>query len=119
MENSGIGSCEKQVVAVGDVFECSWGYDQTNVDFYQITRKTEKTVWARRISAKRSPSGWLQNFVVPTRNDFLEKRHEFDDRHLEIKRRLNYGPYGAYFAVNRFSSAVKWNGDALHETLYH
>jgi len=25
-----------KLVKVGDVFSCSWGYDQTNVDFFQI-----------------------------------------------------------------------------------
>jgi len=27
---------------VGDVFHCSWGYDQTNNDFYQVTEKLSK-----------------------------------------------------------------------------
>lgn len=29
---------EIEPVKVGDVFTCSWGYDQTNVDFYAVTK---------------------------------------------------------------------------------
>lgn len=38
-------------VKIGDVFVRSWGYDQTNVDFYEIVSvsKTGKTAKARRI----------------------------------------------------------------------
>ena len=27
-----------KLVKVGDVFSCSWGYDQTNVDFFQVIK---------------------------------------------------------------------------------
>ena len=25
-----------EIVTVGDIFECSWGYDQTNIDYYEV-----------------------------------------------------------------------------------
>jgi hypothetical protein len=31
-------------VAVGDIFWSSWGYDQTNVDFYKVIKRTPTTV---------------------------------------------------------------------------
>lgn len=33
-----------EVVKVGDFFECSWGYDQTNVNFYEVVAVTRATV---------------------------------------------------------------------------
>ena len=31
---------EKLNIKPGDVFYCSWGYDQTNVNFYSVERVT-------------------------------------------------------------------------------
>ncbi|MGG5276313.1 hypothetical protein [Pseudomonas syringae pv. coryli] len=41
-----------------DVLSASWGYDQTNVDFYQVTAVvTDKTVELRKIAAERVEKG--------------------------------------------------------------
>jgi hypothetical protein len=37
---------------VGEIITNSWGYDQTNVDWYVVTRKTEHFVWLRPICAQ-------------------------------------------------------------------
>ena len=37
------------LVKVGDVFEASWGYDQTNVDFFQVVAKTGKSVRIKQV----------------------------------------------------------------------
>lgn len=36
----------------GDIVSNSWGYEQTNVDFYQVTRTTEKSVWFKEIESE-------------------------------------------------------------------
>lgn len=36
----------------GSIFYSSWGYDQTNIDFYQVVKATAKTVWLRKLNAK-------------------------------------------------------------------
>lgn len=38
---------------VGTIFSSSWGYDQTNVDFYMIIEMKDKTAKAVRIPSKR------------------------------------------------------------------
>ena len=35
---------QQHTLVVGDVLVSSWGYDQTNVDFYQVVGRTAKTV---------------------------------------------------------------------------
>lgn len=42
---------------VGDVGEYSWGYDQTNVDFFQVTRVSRASVWIRPIGSASSDHG--------------------------------------------------------------
>lgn len=36
----------------GDIYRTSWGYDQTNVEFFQVVRRTPGTVTLRRIAAE-------------------------------------------------------------------
>lgn len=36
---------------IGEIWETSWGYDQTNVEFFEVVRESEKSLWLRRISA--------------------------------------------------------------------
>lgn len=40
---------------VGDLFVSSWGYDQTQVDFYQIVEKNGYRVTLRKIAAEQVP----------------------------------------------------------------
>lgn len=43
----------KYGVQVGDIFSCSWGYDQTNVDFFQVLKLCgEKSVRVRQVQPK-------------------------------------------------------------------
>jgi hypothetical protein len=46
---------------VGDVLYSSWGYDQTNVEFFQITATTQKTVTFREICQSRGRDGTLSD----------------------------------------------------------
>lgn len=43
--------------AVGDVVENSWGYDQTNVDFYEVTEVKEKSIVMREVKQNCSDHG--------------------------------------------------------------
>lgn len=40
-------------VAVGDTFVCSWGYDQTNIDFYRVVGLTPKGVKIQKWTSAR------------------------------------------------------------------
>jgi hypothetical protein len=57
---------------VGHVLESSWGYDQTNVDFYQVTAIIgPRMVEIRQIHGKRvAETAWLQGHVVPDLDNF-------------------------------------------------
>ncbi len=58
---------------VGDVLSGSWGYDQTNVDFYQITEVPSKCfVMAQKIGGKTNRESGSAIFVVPVKDSFEE-----------------------------------------------
>ena len=57
---------------VGDVLYTSWGYDQTNVDYYQVTGLIGKTMVAlREIGADITETGWLQGTCKPCPDSFI------------------------------------------------
>jgi hypothetical protein len=51
-------------IQVGEIFVSSWGYDQTNVDFYQVVEIKGKMVVVREIASKDSHSEHGANYVV-------------------------------------------------------
>lgn len=61
-------------VEVGDVLRASWGYDQTNIDYYQVTALVGKAmVEVREIASQSEQDGWLQGKSVPAVGKFVGK----------------------------------------------
>lgn len=56
----------------GMIFTNSWGYDQTNVDYYQVTRTTPRGVYIRPIAGKSvvGSGGFMSDSVVPDKDNF-------------------------------------------------
>lgn len=56
---------------VGDVLRASWGYEQTNIDYFQVTRVSAASVWIRPIAQdSREDQGWLRGSCVPVKGRF-------------------------------------------------
>lgn len=98
-------------VEAGDVFICEWGYDQTNVDFYQVVSVTPsgKSVRVRPVAAAEVGSSVGSIRVTPLRDRFIGEQftrriHHSDDWH-------------PYFGVASYSTAFRtvWN-IAAHAT---
>ena len=89
-------------LTAGDILQCTWGYDQTNVDYFQVTRTIGKrSVGIRKIGARVVPGSEGRDCcrVVPAPGAFLEKSEE------QVKR---VGPDG-YVRIYSFASAHKIN----------
>lgn len=50
---------------VGDIITNSWGYDQTNVDWYVIVKTSKNYVWLQEISAHVEETGFMSGPSVP------------------------------------------------------
>ncbi|EDX5950929.1 hypothetical protein CRB46_004139 [Salmonella enterica subsp. enterica serovar Enteritidis] len=62
---------KNDTVSVGDVFVSSWGYEQTNVTFYQVLSvHGKKTVIVREIRANSEYTDSMVGFKTPVLNDF-------------------------------------------------
>lgn len=62
-------------VHVGDLFYTSWGYEQTNVTFWQVVQlKGKATAVVREIKAEITRStGWEQGYKRPCRDHWASK----------------------------------------------
>jgi hypothetical protein len=73
---------QQKDVKVGDVFCYSWGWEQTNVDFYQVVSKpSPATVIVKSISHETvEDCSWASDYVKPVKDSFCGE---------EMKVRLN------------------------------
>lgn len=61
-------------VKIGDLFVASWGWEQTNVDAYQVVEKKGATVTLREIALQTvegSDQGFMSDRVVPVKDAFI------------------------------------------------
>jgi hypothetical protein len=59
-------------LVVGDILKSSWGYDQTNVDWYEVTALIgAKMVELRKISGHREATGHDTGRTVPQSGDYI------------------------------------------------
>lgn len=57
---------------VGDILYDSWGYEQTNINFYQVVECGKRSVKVREIGQKMvKEAGWLCEYVAPAVDDFI------------------------------------------------
>ncbi len=65
---------ELKNIKVGDVFCYSWGYEQTNVDFYQIIKRPSKSVAIVRAIGSETikETSWCSSEVKPVKDSFLK-----------------------------------------------
>jgi hypothetical protein len=52
-------------LAVGDGIYNSWGYDQTNVDFYEVVRTSANFVWLQSLAWDLKDMGFRSDEVTP------------------------------------------------------
>lgn len=87
-------------VKVGDIFRSSWGYDQTNIDYYQVIAVSGKTATVCAIGSLSEADGYLQGNCVPAPNSFIGKPFKkLIQKYSETSE--------AHFKINSFSSAWK------------
>lgn len=59
---------------VGDILRSSWGYDQTNIDYYEVTRLIgAQMVEIREISARAQETGFMSGDSVPAPGQYIGK----------------------------------------------
>lgn len=119
-------------VQVGDFFVSSWGYDQTNVDYYKVVGLTPKGVKVQKWQSATESSAGSCDYMVPgagpaqvtdwsacTREmDYWERKEAavVQDAPVVTKRLSSYGGSSLYISVSSYSSASKWDGKPMYQT---
>lgn len=95
-------------IEVGTIFYASWGYDQTNVDFYEVVGLTPKGVKIRKVAQFADSGGYGHDEVSAQSGRYLSEEVE-----TKILRGSAEHPY---LSINSFSSASVWDGQPKYQT---
>lgn len=94
--------------SVGDVAVYSWGYEQTNVDYFEVVEVLAKSVKIREIQSARKDTGNMSGVCQPVRGAFLQNSK------VELKRVNRHG-----FLTMSCGVASKWDGRQSSWSSYH
>jgi hypothetical protein len=90
----------------GDILYSSWGYDQTNVSWYQVTKVIGKMVEIREVGKKTVKSEPPQDYVVPLKDRFVGP---------PMKKVVSSGDS---VRISSYASGYKWDGKPKYETTF-
>src|SRR3989304_5229164 len=88
-------------VQIGDILHTSWGYDQTNGDWYQVTGRTNGTITIRPIASSYKETGFMSGSSTPQPGRFTgppEVRHSLND------------------SKKSWRNLYKWDGEPAYES---
>lgn len=96
---------QPSTLKVGDILYTSWGYDQTNIDFYQVTATIgDRTVKARAIGSKIDHSDTYSDYMVADKDRFVGKEATY-----RVK-------YGNRIKIASYADAYLWDGKPKYQT---
>jgi hypothetical protein len=101
----------EQLYIAGKVVENSWGYDQTNIDYYMITKRNGQWVWLVPMTyATCEDTGFLQGKCTPGQvkagiKPFRRKVHVWQGQEQGI-------------AIKSYGWCSLWDGKPSHWTAY-
>jgi len=104
----------EHTLKVDDILYTSWGYDQTNIDFYQVTKVVgKKSVEIRRVhstTVKTENDHRGADYVIPMKDHFMGK-----DRG---KTRLKRVSEGNSIRIASYAHATPWDGTPKYKTAF-
>ena len=93
---------------VGTVLYTSWGYEQTNVDFYEVVAKKGKTVHVQKILSRTvKETGWASDLVTAGTGE-----DRFTGEIIKVSVR------GPYIKLTDCVNAYLWDGKEKHRSWY-
>ena len=91
---------------VGDTLYSSWGYGQTNIDFYEVVdASSAKTIKMRKVGKQVVKQETGSDYVVPTKGIFS------DSKVLTKRVRPNHS-----VKISSYANAYKWDGKPKRQT---
>lgn len=114
---------------VGDILVSSWGYDQTNISWYRVERRTEKSVWLVELKGQltNGEEGFMQGHSMPTtevrtRTRWVKGKGDIDDtvfrRKLSFSNWRGEGAEEPYVRLSSYEFARVWDGSKQWTSWY-
>jgi hypothetical protein len=104
---------------VGQILYSSWGYDQTNIEFFKVVKVSASSVWIQKVGSEITEiTGWAHQNVIPTdsseyqvrdwdTNEYVTKTYAIKQKRIQTK---YAGENGWYVNLNSYASAFPWDG---------
>lgn len=94
---------------VGDILSSSWGYDQTNVDFYEVRKVMGSMIVLQKVENKIVRDSVSTVYVVPALGQY---------KGAPIRRKVGPRWNGEGYTVNisSYAGASKWDGTPMGQT---
>jgi hypothetical protein len=117
-ERAGKAASVAASVKVGDVFYASWGYDQTNVDYFQVTAKSGQFVTIRGIGcASMESDRYTEDKITADPGHFLAWSPFIHDNSKGRKIKIqSYDGKRPYLSLESFANAYPWDGEPDYRT---
>jgi len=96
---------------VGDILYSSWGYDQTNVEFYEVVAITAKSIKVREIAQTSTSNGVGSDNVMPVKGKYIEPATGAK------KVRTASDGYGS-IKISSSITGFHWDGRPKHRTAF-
>lgn len=109
----------------GDILVSSWGYDQTNIDFYVVTKVTKASVMIRKCAKVTMSAGSegsddrvIPNSVNSATGPVLTRRFRLDTSTISDKSApRGYKTVATYrVSISDYAGARLWEGTPEYQT---
>lgn len=99
-----------ETIKGGDIFVYSWGYEQTNVQFFQVVDRKGCFVWVREVYCLSVAATSLDSDrVVASKNNFIP------DEPI-LRKKICFTGDTAYLNLSSFGWCCKWEGKEMHRS---
>lgn len=93
----------------GDILHSSWGFEQTQCEFYQVISTTEKTITIQRIASERlEATSWASEYRTALPNQFLK---DYEPTTHKVK-------VGGTIKFSSYQNANLWDGNKKYCSWY-
>ncbi|SRR6266403_3493149 len=103
---------ETKTITVGTIFSRSWGYEQTNVDFYQVVEIKGQFAILRRIHTRIKEDEGRYNMagrIVGLKDEFITEGHFVET----LRKKLQFIDGSFYIAIEG-DRAYVWDGESKY-----
>lgn len=113
---------------VGDILEASWGYEQTNVDFFLVVKASTSCVWVKECTLPlikdEAVSGMARNARYDISNPVIKEDGYFVDQVNGSRFKVhNYSknslPENDSIKIKDSIIAHKYSGETVYESWYY